>query len=140
MKHPVPMIVIMAGAALSVSSGGGSAAGPAPGADRRLPVLGALKDELVRSKERLQLPGEERPYFIRYLVREYDEYDMAARFGAVLEDSQQNVRQANVEVRVGDYHFDNTADDSTDKMFDLDDLDRYDPPVVTPIDNDLDSL
>jgi predicted Zn-dependent protease len=43
-------------------------------------------------------------------------------------------------VRVGDYHFDNTADDSTEKMFDLDDLDRYDPPVVTPIDNDLDSL
>ena len=26
--------------------------------------------------------------------------------------------------------FDNTADDSTDKMFDIDDFDRYEPPVV----------
>ena len=35
----------------------------------------------------------------------------------MLEDSYQNVRQVNVEVRVGDYHFDNTADDSTDIRF-----------------------
>jgi TldD protein len=111
-----------------------------PPKDQRLALLDALKQELVRSKEKLKLPGEDAPYFIRYLVREYDDYDLSARFGALLEDSYQNVRQANVEVRVGDYHFDNTADDSTEKMFDLDDLDRYDPPVVAPLDNDLDSL
>jgi TldD protein len=108
--------------------------------DRRLVVLDALKQELVRSKEKLKLPGEDPPYFIRYLVREYDDYDLSARFGALLEDSYQNVRQASAEVRVGDYHFDNTADDSTEKMFDLDDLDRYDPPVVAPLDDDVDSL
>ncbi|HXU80675.1 MAG TPA: metallopeptidase TldD-related protein [Polyangia bacterium] len=108
--------------------------------DQRLAVLDALKQELVRSREKLKLPGEDPPYFIRYLVREYDDYDLSARFGSLLEDSYQNVRQANVEVRVGDYHFDNTADDSTEKMFDLDDLDRYDPPVVAPLDNDLDAL
>jgi predicted Zn-dependent protease len=113
---------------------------PAPPKDQRLALLDALKQELSRSKEKLRLPGEDPPYFIRYLVREYDDYDLSARFGALLEDSYQNVRQGTVEVRVGDYHFDNTADDSTEKMFDLDDLDRYDPPVVTPLDNDLDSL
>jgi TldD protein len=116
-----------------------AAESPAP-KDTRLALLDALKQELTRSKEKLKLPGEDPPYFIRYLVREYDDYDLSARFGALLEDSYQNVRQANVEVRVGDYHFDNTADDSTEKMFDLDDLDRYDPPVVAPLDNDLDSL
>jgi TldD protein len=116
------------------------AAEPAAPKDQRLAVLDALKQELTRSKQKLTLPGEDPPYFIRYLVREYDDYDLSARFGALLEDSYQNVRQANVEVRVGDYHFDNTADDSTEKMFDLDDLDRYDPPVVAPLDNDLDSL
>jgi TldD protein len=116
------------------------AAPAAPPTDQRLLLLDALKQELVRSKDRLKLPGEEGPYFIRYLVREYDDYDLSARFGALLEDSYQNVRQASVEVRVGDYHFDNTADDSTEKMFDLDDLDRYDPPVVAPLDNDLDAL
>jgi TldD protein len=108
--------------------------------DQRQVLLNALKQELTRSKEKLKLPGEEGPYYIRYLVREYDDYDLAARFGALLEDSYQNVRQASVEVRVGDYHFDNTADDSTEKLFDLDDLDRYDPPVVAPLDNDLDAL
>jgi len=108
--------------------------------DPRLVLLDALKQELGRSKEKLKLPGEDPPYYIRYLVREYDDYDLSARFGALLEDSYQNVRQASVEVRVGDYHFDNTADDSTEKMFDLDDLDRYDPPVIAPLDNDLDSL
>jgi TldD protein len=113
---------------------------PAPAKDKRMAVLDALKQELTRSKEKLKLPGEDPPYFIRYLVREYDDYDLSARYGALLEDSYQNVRQANVEVRVGDYHFDNTADDSTEKMFDLDDLDRYDAPVVAPLDNDLDSL
>lgn len=114
-------------------------AAPAP-ADSRLLLLNALKQELARSREKLKLPGEEPAYYIRYLVREYDDYDLSARFGALLEDSYQNVRQASVEVRVGDYHFDNTADDSTEKMFDLDDLDRYDPPVVAPLDNDLDAL
>jgi TldD protein len=108
--------------------------------DQRLVLLDALKQELARSKEKLKLPGEEGPYYIRYVVREYDDYDMAARFGALLEDSYQNVRQVSVEARVGDYHFDNTADDSTEKMFDLDDLDRYDPPVIAPLDNDLDAL
>ena len=116
------------------------AAAVAGGGDRRLVVLDALKQELGRSREKLKLTGEDPPYFVRYLLREYDDYDMAARFGAVLEDSYQNVRQANVEVRVGDYKFDNTADDSTEKMFDLDDLDRYDPPVVAPLDNDIEAL
>jgi predicted Zn-dependent protease len=116
------------------------AAAPSAPTDRRLIVLDALKQELARSKEKLKLPGEEPPYFVRYLVREYDDHDLSARFGALLEDSYQNVRQASVEVRVGAYHFDNTADDSTEKMFDLDDLDRYEPPVIAPVDNDLDSL
>jgi predicted Zn-dependent protease len=108
--------------------------------DRRMAVLQALKQELGRSREKLKLPGEEPPYFIRYIVREYDDHDMEARFGALLDDGYQNVRQAAVEVRVGNYQFDNTADDSAEKMFDLDDLDRYDPPQIAPLDDNLDAL
>lgn len=99
-----------------------------------------MKDEIVRSKEKLRLPGEEPPYFIRYLVREYDELEMAARLGALIEDHRQRVRQANVEVRVGNYHFDNTADDSTEKTFDLDDFDRYEPPIAAPLDDSVEAL
>jgi len=108
--------------------------------DHRLVMLGALKAELGRSKQELRLPGEDGPYFIRYLVREYDDYDLGARFGAIFEDSYQNVRQAAVEVRVGSYQFDNTADDSSEKAFDVDDFDRYEPPTFAPIDNDVDAM
>ena len=127
--------------AISLLSGPLAAGKTAPTApDPRLALLRALKSELGRSQEKLRLPGEDGPYFIRYLVREYDDYDLAARFGALLEDSHQHVRQANVEVRVGSYKFDNTADDTTERTFDLDDFDRYEPPVGAPIDDDVDVL
>jgi TldD protein len=103
-------------------------------------VLASLKTELARSQKRLRLPGEPGPYFVRYLVREYDDYDMQARFGALLEDSYQQVRQGAVEVRVGDYKFDNTADDSTERGFDMEDFDRYEPSALVPIDNQPDAL
>jgi TldD protein len=113
---------------------------PVAPADPRSVVLGALKTELQRAKERLRMPKEDPPYFLRYLVRDYDETDMGARFGAIVEDDHTRARQANVEARVGDYQFDNTADDSTDKMFDIDDFDRYEPPVAAPLDDDIDAL
>jgi len=113
---------------------------PAPAKDPRLVVLGALKSELGRAKQSLRLPGEDGPYFLRYLVREYDDYDLSARFGALVQDSYQRVRQAAVEVRVGSYQFDNTADDSTEKLFDMDDFERYQPPMIAPVDDDVDAL
>lgn len=108
--------------------------------DPRLVVLGALKDELVRSRQKLRIPGEDSPYFVRYVVRDYDDYDLSARVGALVEDNYQHVRQGAVEVRVGSYQFDNTADDSAEKAFDMEDFDRYEPPVFVPVDNDVDAL
>src|SRR5689334_21550424 len=95
----LPWLVFVA--ALLVPSSFQAAEPTAPPKDKRLALLDALKQELSRSKEKLKLPGEDPPYFIRYLVREYDDYDLSARFGALLEDSYQNVRQGSVEVRVG---------------------------------------
>ena len=120
----------------------GAAAAPVAkaGKDSRLVILGALKDELARSKQKLRVPGEDGPYFIRYLVRDYDNYDISARFGAIFEDNYQRVRQGAVEVRVGSYQFDNTADDSAEKLFDLDDFDRYEPPMFAPIDDNVDAM
>jgi TldD protein len=116
-----------------------AAAVPRP-ADARQVVLGALKAEMARSRERLRLPKEDPPYFLRYLVRDYDETDISARLGALVNDDYTRARQANVEARVGDYQFDNTADDTADKMFDVDDFDRYEPPSTAPIDSDVDAL
>ena len=121
-------------------AGMGQSSGSPNKKDQRLTILGALKDELGRSKQKLRMPGEDGPYFIRYVVREYDDYDMSARFGALFEDNYQHVRQGAVEVRVGSYQFDNTADDSSEKAFDLDDYDRYEPPVFAPIDDNVDAM
>jgi TldD protein len=136
LKALFPLILLLAtGPAV-----GAEPTAPAAKKDPRLVVLGALKDELARSKQKLRMPGEDGPYFIRYAVREYDDYDLAARVGALVEDNYQHVRQGAVEVRVGSYQFDNTADDSAEKAFDVEDFDRYEPPVFVPVDNNIDAL
>ena len=113
---PLPLPLLLLSGHLATAAAKPSAEASSPNKkDHRLVMLDALKDELGRSKQKLRMPGEDGPYFIRYLVREYDDYDMGARFGAIFEDSYQNVRQASVEVRVGSYQFDNTADDSAEK-------------------------
>ncbi|MDX2024167.1 MAG: TldD/PmbA family protein [Deltaproteobacteria bacterium] len=125
---------------LAAGSVAASAATPPATADGRLVVLNALKAELQRSKEKLALPDEPGAYFIRYLVRDYDEQDLGARFGALIEDSRQQARHAAVEVRVGSYGFDNTADDGADRAFDMDDFEKYDPPIVAPLENDIEAI
>ncbi len=137
LKALLPLFLILGG---HVASAAAKPSTISPKKDHRLVVLGALEDELGRSKQKLRMPGEDAPYFIRYLVREYDDYDLSARFGAMVEDSYQNVRQASVEVRVGSYQFDNTANDSAEKSFDLDDFDRYQPPTFAPIDDNVDAI
>jgi len=108
---------------------------PAP-ADPRLELLSAMRAELDRSMTRLKLPGYEPPYFLGYTVRDYESYDVGGKFGAVYQSTRNRVRQAYVEVRVGDYGFDNTANDSTEPPFEIDDFEKYSPGPEAPIDND----
>ena len=131
-------VALAAGLGLVLASVGAWAAEGT--SDPRREVLEAMKDELERSMTRLRLPGEDPPYFIRYLVRDYNETSLAAQFGGIVEDDHTVARRAMAEVRVGNYHFDNTADDSAERIFDLDDFDRYEPSAAAPLDNDLDAL
>src|SRR5688572_9741946 len=78
--------------------------------DDRLALRDAMVAELERSVARLKLDGFEAPYFIAYTVRDYDSVDVHAKNGALLGNLRNRARQAYVEVRVGDYRFDNTAD------------------------------
>jgi predicted Zn-dependent protease len=77
--------------------------------DPRLAVRDAMAAELDRSMARLKLKGFEAPYFIAYTLREYDTVELQAKNGALVGNQQNRYRQAYVEVRVGDYQFDNTA-------------------------------
>ena len=68
----------------------------------------ALRDELVRSTQQLQLEELERPYFVSYLVREVKTKSSSATFGSLLSSDEGHSRELSVEVRVGDYALDNT--------------------------------
>jgi TldD protein len=105
-------------------------------ADPRLLVRDAMAAELERSMARLKLPTFEAPYYIAYTLRDYDSVDMLARNGAVATDDRNRSRQAYVELRVGDYQFDNTAGAAaaTEAAPGAEDL--YEPAAEAPIDDD----
>lgn len=108
-------------------------------ADPRMPVLTAMRDELGRSMGRLRLRDYEAPYFIAYAVRDYDRYTVSGKYGALQTDDHSRARQAYVEVRVGDYRFDNTTNEGLDISFSLDPPD-YEPSTAAPLDDSGDAL
>jgi hypothetical protein len=79
-----------------------------PPAERLLPpLLQAMRDEVNRSVK-LNLPNLEAPYFVQYLLDQSDSFTVSASLGALLARSRDHFRVPEVEVRVGDYKFDNT--------------------------------
>jgi len=73
-------------------------------------VSRALRDELARSMEQLRLGDLAKPYFITYRVHESSGLAASAMCGTLLgsNDDASRARTLSVELRVGDYSFDNT--------------------------------
>jgi TldD protein len=71
-------------------------------------TLTALHDELERSRTRLVLPGQEKPYYIQYRLLDLDERTVNAQFGALVGSSTTTSRSMSVDVRVGDYKLDSS--------------------------------
>ena len=94
----------------------------------------AMQKELQRAMSKLRLKTYEAPYFIAYGVRDYDEREVTARFGALVSHGRDHGRQAHVEIRVGDYQLDNTS--SEHEIFDLSDPDSWEPPSQATLDDD----
>jgi predicted Zn-dependent protease len=72
-------------------------------------ILKALKDELARSVDQLQLKDMEKPYYIEYSVEETEIFAVGAIFGAVVSLRSDKSRFLQVGVRVGSYDFDNSG-------------------------------
>ena len=68
----------------------------------------ALRDEMARSMEQLQLEDAEKPYFLAYRVFEAANAIASASLGGLRNVAKGINRQLVVELRVGDYDFDNT--------------------------------
>lgn len=71
-------------------------------------VLDAMGDELTRSMGKLRLEGYEDPYFISYQIKDNTFYEIEAKYGAVVSSTKNRIRRLFVDVRVGDYEFDNS--------------------------------
>src|SRR5690348_17362922 len=66
-------------------------------------TLNAMQDEMNRSVSRLQVPGQDKPFYIEYRILDLDIRSVTASFGTLLTSSHTRVRQMDVNVRVGDY-------------------------------------
>jgi TldD protein len=71
-------------------------------------LLKALKDEMNRSMEKLQLKDMEKPYYIEYAVEDAEIFVIKAVFGAIVESDQDRSRVLRVGLRVGSYDLDNS--------------------------------
>ncbi len=79
----------------------------APGDDD--PVLKAMRDEMDRSRQLRVVSGQDVPYFFSYDLTDSENLHVTATLGSAVNVSQQHARFPSVEVRVGDYDFDNTG-------------------------------
>jgi len=71
-------------------------------------VIEAMEDELLRSQEKLKLEGYETPYFISYQIKDNQYYSIKGKYGAIASSDNDRIRRLFVDVRVGDYDFDNS--------------------------------
>lgn len=71
------------------------------------PILKALREELSRSMQ-LKLPGTDPIYYIEFGLDELHTFGVMASMGAVVSANRNESRIPRVQVRVGDYKFDNT--------------------------------
>lgn len=95
-------------------------------------LLQAMHDEMERSRS-LALSSLEKPYFIEYTIDESDTFEAAATLGGLLSRRHDRFRNLDVNVRVGDYQFDNSNYVGSDFPFGT----RYDLGRVPLDDNYL---
>lgn len=69
--------------------------------------LRAMQDELIRAKS-LQIPNLEKPYYVAYASEDNDSFFVSASLGGLLNVERQHVRVPRINVRVGNFDFDNT--------------------------------
>lgn len=71
-------------------------------------VLRALRDEIRREIDTLSIPTLEKPYFIEYKLKFSKAQSARAFLGSLVDTSTKLYATIDVQVRVGNYHFDNT--------------------------------
>jgi predicted Zn-dependent protease len=97
-------------------------------------VINAMAQELKRSQTELKLEGYESPYFISYQIKDNSYYSIEGKYGAVVSSDHNRIRRLFVDVRVGDYEFDNSIKGRSGGMVPFHDASSV------PLDNDPDAI
>ncbi|MGC1935715.1 MAG: metallopeptidase TldD-related protein [Candidatus Acidiferrales bacterium] len=71
-------------------------------------TLEAMQDEMNRSVSRLQLPGQQKPYYLEYRILDVDIRSISASFGDLISTTHTRSRYMSVGVRVGSYQLDSS--------------------------------
>ena len=79
-------------------------------------LLRALKDEMARSLDELQLEDEPKPYFVSYTIKEVDTVTAVYVLGAHNLSSSSKSRSLGVNIRIGSPELDNTNSGSGSLM------------------------
>lgn len=112
-----------------------AAASPDPKAQRSdTVVLTAMRDELERSQKKLKLEGYEDPYFISYQIKDNSFFSIEGKYGAIVSSDKSRIRRLFVDVRVGDYRFDNSMKGRSGGGI------PFDGASSVPLDNDPDAI
>lgn len=68
----------------------------------------ALEDELSRTVQKLKMENLDKPYYVEYVVTEFEDFELDGCFGTISRKEDSKKRYLTVDLRVGDYTFDNT--------------------------------
>ncbi len=69
-------------------------------------VFHAMDKEMKRSMKRLRIKGSPKPYFIKYIIEDVERYYLSGDYGVIKNENETKNRYYHVEVRIGDYTFD----------------------------------
>ena len=98
-----------------------------------------MSTELERNRTRLRLGENPPPYFISYAVKDLTQAYVAARYGALFDDSTSRDRRVFADVRVGSHELDNSISEEFDFNFSLKGT-SYTTRKEAPLDDDLTAL
>ncbi len=97
-------------------------------------VINAMADELERSQSKLKLEGYQAPYFISYQIKDNAYTSIQGKYGAIVDSDINRIRRLYVDVRVGDYEFDNSVRGRSGGVVPFHDASSV------PLDNDPDAI
>lgn len=99
------------------------------------PLFKALEDEMKRNLDNLRLEKERPPYYISYRVVDKEETNIVSSFGAIVTDKTVRERNLFIDIRVGDYNFDNSNFVPSTEMYG-----NIRSVVRLPLEDDYDSI